>query len=542
MELPSDIMDLAGSSARDSFVLFVGDFLSAAMLAISSILIARFLGPENYGVYSLSFVTLALVISFAGLGLDSAAIRFTAKYIAEGRRWHTTRFLKVVLAFRFATGIFASFIYFILSDAFAVFLLDRPDLTPYIRLLSMLVLFETLFSLLYGFFIGLNTTKYASTIKILMATFKGVAAPILVLLGLGVYGALWGHMLSYIVPSIMGLLILYLHYLKCLKMEDSPEQWGTSHVNSIEVGCLRETIKFSLPIYASSLLNLLLSNYQAILLARCSSDIEIGCFRAAVNISTILTVVSTPIIMALFPAFSRLNSRRLKEEISNFLHLSVKYSSLIIIPMAVFLACTSNYFVDVVYGASYILAGEYLTLYSIIHVLIGLGSGIFISLFNGLGETSLTLRVNILSLAIFMTIAPLLAVPYGVKGVIISLLASSLISTLYARDLAVKKLGINLKFFTSAKIYASSAVSAIPALFFTYFTKLPSIINLVLVLAIYTVTYLTVAPVLKAVDEVDLKNLERIFGRIRLLKPVINVLMGYEVRIMSVFALNRNWQ
>ncbi|MEM2169302.1 MAG: oligosaccharide flippase family protein [Candidatus Bathyarchaeia archaeon] len=536
MELHGDLIDFAGSSARDSFVLFVGDFSSAAILAVSSIFIARFLGPENYSVYSLSFVAPALVISFVGLGLDSAAIRFTAKYIAEGRKHYAIQFLKSILAFRFATGVLASFISFILSDAFAGSLLDRPNLASYIRLLSMLVLFETLFSLLYGLFIGLNTTRYASIMKVLMATFKGAAAPTLVLFGLDVYGALIGHMLSYIIPSIMGLLILYLHHLKFLKMGDLAGQEGAKNVNNAKVGYLKETIKFCLPIYTSSLLSLLLGNYQAILLARCSSDIEIGCFKAATNISTILTVVSTPIITALFPAFSRLNSHRLREEVGDLLHLSVKYSSLIIIPMAVLLACISNYLVDVVYGASYILAGEYLALYSMIHVLIGLGSGIFISLFNGLGETSLTLRVNIVNLAIFMAIAPPLVISYNVKGIIISLLISSLISTLYARDLAVKKLDINLRFTASAKIYAASAVSAIPALILIQFINLPSMISLLLVLATYTITYLTLSPVLKAVNEVDLKNLERILGRIRLLKPVVDVLMGYETRIMGIFA------
>ncbi|MEM1587385.1 MAG: oligosaccharide flippase family protein, partial [Candidatus Bathyarchaeia archaeon] len=100
MELHGDLIDFAGSSARDSFVLFVGDFSSAAILAVSSIFIARFLGPENYSVYSLSFVAPALVISFVGLGLDSAAIRFTAKYIAEGRKHYAIQFLKSILAFR----------------------------------------------------------------------------------------------------------------------------------------------------------------------------------------------------------------------------------------------------------------------------------------------------------------------------------------------------------------------------------------------------------------------------------------------------------
>ncbi|MEM2167769.1 MAG: oligosaccharide flippase family protein, partial [Candidatus Bathyarchaeia archaeon] len=296
---------------------------------------------------------------------------------------------------------------------------------------------------------------------------------------------------------------------------------------------LKETIKFSLPLYVSSLLALLLSNYQAILLAKYSSDLEIGCFRAAANISMILTVIVSPILLALFPTFSRLNSHGFRERIGEFLNLSVKYSSLIIIPLAALLACVSRYLVDVIYGAGYIQAGDYIVFYSMIHMLIGLGSGIFISLFNGLGETSLTLRVNIINLAIFMTIAPLLADPYSVPGILTSLLISNLITTLYAYDMARRRLGINLNLSASARIYASSIISAVPAAVMAYYLNMPGIVGLVSCSVIYAIVYLTVAPILKAINMEDLRNLERIFGGIRLLKPLFRVIAVYESRVMN---------
>jgi len=528
LETQSDIIDFAERSAKNSLILFIGDFSSTAVLAISSILVARLLGPENYGVYSISFVAPALLVSLIGLGLDSAAIRFSSKYMAEGSRRLMQRFMRMIISFRIATGFAASLICFILSDFMAVALIDRPSIAPYIRLLSAVVLFETLFSLLYGFFIGLNSARNASIARILMAVFKGFTAPVLIIFGLGVYGALVGHILGYIIPSLIGLLMLYFNHYRRLKttygLEEDNEN-GDCH--------LKETIKFSLPLYVSSLLALLLSNYQAILLAKYSSDLEIGCFRAAANISMILTVIVSPILLALFPTFSRLNSHGFRERIGEFLNLSVKYSSLIIIPLAALLACVSRYLVDVIYGAGYIQAGDYIVFYSMIHMLIGLGSGIFISLFNGLGETSLTLRVNIINLAIFMTIAPLLADPYSVPGILTSLLISNLITTLYAYDMARRRLGINLNLSASARIYASSIISAVPAAVMAYYLNMPGIVGLVSCSVIYAIVYLTVAPILKAINMEDLRNLERIFGGIRLLKPLFRVIAVYESRVMN---------
>ncbi|MEM2714585.1 MAG: oligosaccharide flippase family protein [Candidatus Bathyarchaeia archaeon] len=304
--------------------------------------------------------------------MDAAAIRFPAKYVAEGRGWLASSFIRMVLAFRLATGLAASLICLLLSDFMAGALLDRPSIAPYVRLLSMLVLFETLFSLLYSLFVGLNSSRDASILKVLMASFKGIAAPLLVFLGFGVYGALIGHIIGYIVPLITGLLVLYSHHYR--RLNPSPGMVGFSR-NRDGSGCFLETVRFSMPLYSSSLLTLLLGNYQAILLAKFSSDAEVGFFRAAVNISTILTVVTSPILTALFPAFSKLDSHGLREEIEEFLNLSVRYSSLIVVSLAALIASTSNQLVDVVYGASYALAGGYLAFYSIIHMLIGLGSG-----------------------------------------------------------------------------------------------------------------------------------------------------------------------
>jgi len=53
------------------------------MLAIGYIFVARLLRPEGYGLYALSLVAPTALVSLINLGLDSTAIRFTAKYRAE---------------------------------------------------------------------------------------------------------------------------------------------------------------------------------------------------------------------------------------------------------------------------------------------------------------------------------------------------------------------------------------------------------------------------------------------------------------------------
>ncbi|MEM2614760.1 MAG: oligosaccharide flippase family protein, partial [Nitrososphaerota archaeon] len=79
------LYDVVDESIKSGLALFTGDALSTVILAIGSILIARFLGPEGYGLYSLSLAIPTIMLSFIALGIDQAVIRFQARLKAEDR-------------------------------------------------------------------------------------------------------------------------------------------------------------------------------------------------------------------------------------------------------------------------------------------------------------------------------------------------------------------------------------------------------------------------------------------------------------------------
>lgn len=71
------LTEIAEDSARGGFFLFTGNALSLIILAVGSIIIARLLGPENYGVYSLSLVVPSILAGLIDFGISSALIRFS---------------------------------------------------------------------------------------------------------------------------------------------------------------------------------------------------------------------------------------------------------------------------------------------------------------------------------------------------------------------------------------------------------------------------------------------------------------------------------
>ncbi|MBO3798466.1 MAG: flippase [Candidatus Brockarchaeota archaeon] len=519
------LAEAAEYSARGGFTLFLGEFSSTTVLAVASILVARLLGSENYGLYSLSLVAPSLLASLIGLGLDSAAVMFTSKYSAEEKHGHVASFLKTSIVFRLATGLTASLTCFAASDFLATILLNRPGLSFYVRVFSILILFQTFFTLAYSLFVGLGSPRWASMVKLLMAVFKAFFSPVLLLLGLGVFGALLAHTLGYVFSALAGLTVLFSRYYRRLK--NSPADNDEEEGNPGSTGLLRLMLSYGFPLYLSSLLAILLGNYQTVLLAYYASNAEIGGFQAAVNLSTMFTVLITPVTTMLFPVFTRLYSTGARGELETFLNLSVKYSSLILLPVSVLAVCVSGQLVTVVYGAGYSLASGYLAAYSLMFLLVGLGYGILGSFFNGVGETWLTFRTDLLSLVVFMPLSLLLTSLQGVMGLIAALIASRVSSTVYGLVLARRRLSVKLNPPRIARIYVSTLLSAVPTVLIARFTGLPTLPSLLLSSSVYVFSYMSLTPLLRAVDEDDLRSLERMFGSIGVLKPFVRLASGY---------------
>jgi len=129
-------------------------------------------------------------------------------------------------------------------------------------------------------------------------------------LGFGVFGALTGHVASFVVTGVVGSLIVYRVYREYVEQG--------SGLGSEFLGDLRFMVKFGFPLFSSSLLLSFLSQFQMLVLAWFVSDFEIGNFRAASNFLSLLGVLVVPISTALFPAFSKFDLNREREEVERF--------------------------------------------------------------------------------------------------------------------------------------------------------------------------------------------------------------------------------
>lgn len=521
--MTSDLMEVAEDSARGSFYLVSGNFIATAVHAITTILVGRLLGPELFGRYALSLVIPELLFIFADFGITAGVVKFAASLRAEGKVGHATKIIKHAILLRVLSGFVFSLLNFALADFFAAVFLNRPDLGFYVRLLSISIVFRVIYDVAIFAHIGLDKAQYSALTTNIEAISKLIISITLILLGLGLAGAVLGHVGGLVIGGVVALSILLLILRKFAKSGD--DDFGFS-------GSCKTLLSYGGPLYVSAILVGFVHPYQKFILAFFATNVEIGNFKAAQNFTALLAIFSVSITNALFPAFSKLDSAKNKD-MQTFFKFVNKYTTLLIVPLATLLIVFSEEIVQMVYGSTYQTAPFFLSIDCLIFFLVGVGYITLKSLFYGSGETRIALKRSIMALLTILVLSPVLTKAYGVPGVIMSLISAQLVSTSYGMYYAKRKLRIELDTKSLIKIYVVGAVSAVPSLLLLQVSMFSSVVNVILGGLLYIITFVTLTPITRIQDKSELKRATELLQKIKPLGLVIKPLLKYQEKILN---------
>ena len=412
---------------------------------------------------------------------------------------------------------------FAFSDSLAMHILRRPNIGTFIRTASFLILFQTIYTTINSVFVGLDKTEFNTLIASIQASTKAGISIILVILGMGILGAIYGYVLSFIPAIILGASILYKLYKSLYTDDGVLEGFSES---------LKTLIRYGFPLYLSSLVLGLASQYQNILLTIFTSNMDIGNFKAAMNFTTLISIFSVPIITALLPAFSKLELD--PEKAKKFFQLSLKYTSILILPVAILISIYSEEIIKTIYGESYAEASFLLSLITIQYLWVGLGNLVLPSFFNGLGETKINFKITIINSAILIVSAPLLTWLFRTHGLISAILISSFISSLYSLYIAKTKFEIRLEPRNIARIYLVSFIPIIPIIIFKNILPLTGLIQLILGCLTYSISYAFLIPLTKTITMNELNDIKLAFYHTRLLRTLTKPIFYCEEKILSL--------
>jgi len=358
------------SFVQDVSILGIGKFFSIFLGVISSVVLARLLHPELYGIYGLVFSFIGLIGIFMNWGGNYASLTLLAEAYAKKDKQE----IKNILTYFTEVTILAICIIGILSIIFAPFLTgllyDNSQVGHWARIVLLAGFLTVIYSLLV---IVLQITRKMKQLTIL-ETFNRfiyiLFSIIFVLLGFGLTGIVWGYFISAFIFLILSIFL----YSFLFKKDDLLPSLKQIFLNFGKIE-FKKYFNFGFLIAVDKNLSFLISFLPIIFLGIFASVQEVGYFKIALGYITIPLVLLGPVSRLLSIQLPKSKSYDLQIMKKHFYKTSF-YSGLISILLVIPFIILAPYLIKLFYGPEYIPSIQLVYYLAILTAFSGFGVGL----------------------------------------------------------------------------------------------------------------------------------------------------------------------
>jgi len=365
------------------------------LLAICiSIYIARVLGPEARGAYSLLTQFVFIMVLFMDFGLQNASVYFLGKGEKLGRIYPNIISLSLIRGV-IALAFLLLFLNFIKST-----LLKNIDL-----ILILIVIFSIPFKILTeissSVILGINNIRLLNILKVVHSLLLLVTFAIFVII---FRLKLKGAILSFVFAEVF-MVFVYLSILS---------NWFKIYLR-FDTTLIKQLLNYGLRGFLATLLILLIFRLDFFLLNYFKDIKSVGFYSIAVSFAELLFLVPEVIGMILFPRLTSSNPKEVKENTMRVLRILF----FILTIFTLFLYIFGSWIVRFIYGEQYIISIPLLRILLPGFLMMSLYY-IFFSYFFSKNKPEIVTFIIILTI-IFKIILGIILIPlWGAKGAALS--------------------------------------------------------------------------------------------------------------------------
>lgn len=318
------------TAAKGGGIIFFGSLFDYANRFIFGIIIARALGADGFGLYTVG-VTVAITLgSFAMLGLEAAMVHFLPAAIFkrdEARIWGT---LQVGLAFSTIIGLGFGLIVFASAGVLAQRIFQDPAVIHILRWISITIPLVAIGRVLGGATRGFKHMQYQVYANDIVSNIVKIALTVLFLgLGMGLSGALAAYAIAWLITDC--LLVIFLNRLFSFKRPFQAAYRQT-----------RDLLTFSLPICLDQVIRQAGVNFELLLLGMLTTAAGIGIFSAAVRVQMVGAMFLMAAELVARPIISDLYHRNEILQLGQFYQTLTRWSLSFVLPYSLTVVLFAN--------------------------------------------------------------------------------------------------------------------------------------------------------------------------------------------------------
>lgn len=325
--------------AFDISWVFISQIVTLGSGFLLNIVLSRWLGPADFGLYTLTLTVFTISTLVAGLGIPETVVKYVADYRSDQERLNAVVTAGVInaLVLGVAAGLGLFFFAGEIAESFGM-----PELSGLIRIIAAAVPVAIVNTTLLGLLNGLREMRSYSFRFMIRALLLIVLVVLFITAGLGPGGAVLAVLLTEIGTLAFVISIARRHF--CLSIPGYKETSA-------------KMLAFGSRVFIASAVYLINTYTDTLLIGYMLTDIAVGQYAVAIAIARV-AFLSLPgsVSTVNYPAISEYYSKGLHDAIETVINRSIRYCLALLSMMGLALICLAGTIIGLLFGPAYLPA------------------------------------------------------------------------------------------------------------------------------------------------------------------------------------------
>jgi len=344
--------------AKFSFIVFIGLVISKLFTYFFRIIVARYFGPEVYGLFSLAFMIASWFIIFSTLGLSDGILKYIPFY--RGKK----EFEKIRYIFQFTlmilaiTSLLAGMLLFFFSDFIAISIFEDEGLSFFLKVFSLLIPFSALsYLLLYALKAYEKIKSYSFIANIFQNVAKVLILIIMIFLGFKIKSVAYSFLFGVFAMLVVSYLVCK-HQIPQIFIKSKIKKQDKEDVK-------KELFKYSLPLLFSAVATTIFFMIDSLSIGYFKTAAEVGFYNSVTPIALFLGFSPELFMQFFFPLINRFYATKKIDLVRELSKQVVKWIFLINLPISALIILFPGAFINLLFGSGYLVAETALVILTI---------------------------------------------------------------------------------------------------------------------------------------------------------------------------------
>jgi O-antigen/teichoic acid export membrane protein len=333
-----DDINIFASGARVSLV---GKILGRFFHMGGQIILARFLGPASYGLYSIGWTILRMVGIVGPLGLEQGVLRFSPTYDREHPEGFRSTFSQSLIT-SIVSGFIIGAVFYWTAPWLAIHLFQKPDLGLVIKI------FALAFPLLCGLRVAASATRISQQMQYSIYS-EEIGQPIVNLILILLFLAFGLSLIKSVIAGIVSFAVAFLlasYYVLRLFTESFKAAGRVLLAN-------KELLAYSIPTALSGIFSTAILLIDRLFIGIFRPESEAGIYQAISLFPLIFVTILSATKNIFAPMIIRLYSTDQKGRFNQLFRLSTKWGLYLSMPLLLVIAISPKDVIELLFGHAY---------------------------------------------------------------------------------------------------------------------------------------------------------------------------------------------